>query len=246
MKNLFIACALLLTSAFSYAQTVDEIIKKAYQVSGGDKWNAVKNMKMSASIEAGGGMKLPVEFVSMNDGRTYTKIDLQGNSLFQNVFDGKVLWGTNFMTMTAEKAEKDATENMKRAAKEFPNALFAAAKLGYKAELQGEEKVDGVDCFKIKLTKKTHLVDGKEEPNIEYHYVDKDSYALIMTEAEISTGEAKGQIAQTKYSDYQEVGGVFIAYSMISGVKDGASQTITFNKVELNQQIDLNLLKFPK
>jgi flagellar basal body rod protein FlgB len=33
MKHLFIACALLLTSAFSYAQTAEEIIKKAYEAS---------------------------------------------------------------------------------------------------------------------------------------------------------------------------------------------------------------------
>ena len=246
MKHLFIACALLLTSAFSYAQTAEEIIKKAYEASGGDKWNNISNMKMYASVDAGGGMKLPIEVASINDGRTYTKIDLQGNALFQNVFDGKVLWSTNFMTMAPEKAEKDDTENMKRATKEFPNALFAASKLGYKAELMGEEKVDGVDCFKIKLSKKTHLVEGKEEPNIEYTYVDKETYAIIMTESEIATGEAKGKMMQTKFSDYQEVGGVYMAYSMISGVKDGMTQTITFDKIEINQTIDLNILKFPK
>lgn len=246
MKHLFISFALLLTSALSHAQTADEIVKNAYSAVGGDKWNTVQNMKMSANVDAGGGMKIPIEVVSMNDGKTYTKINFQGQNIFQNVFDGTTLWSTNFMTQKAEKAEKDETENMKRSSKEFPNALFSAAKLGYKLELVGEEKVDGVDCFKLKLDKKTHLVEGKEEANIEYYYVDKESFAILMVESEMTSGEMKGKLAQTKYSDYQEVNGVYIAYSMISGVKDGASQTITFDKIELNTSIDTKLFKFPK
>jgi hypothetical protein len=90
------------------------------------------------------------------------------------------------------------------------------------------------------------LSEGKEVPNIEYYYIDKETFVPIMTESEISSGEMKGKIAQTKYSDYQEVNGVFIAFSQTSGIKDGMSQTITFDKVLINSTIDETGFKFPK
>jgi hypothetical protein len=90
------------------------------------------------------------------------------------------------------------------------------------------------------------LSEGKEVPNIEYYYIDKETFVPIMTESEISSGEMKGKIAQTKYSDYQEVNGVFIAFSQTSGIKDGMSQTITFDKVLINSAIDETGFKFPK
>jgi hypothetical protein len=81
-------------------------------------------------------------------------------------------------------------------------------------------------------------------PNIEYYFIDKDSKALIMTETEITSGEMKGVIAQTKYSDYQEVNGVYIAFSQSMGIKDGESQGITFEKVEANPTIDENTFMY--
>ena len=140
----------------------------------------------------------------------------------------------------------DDTENAKRSAKEFPNALLNYKNLGYQATLIGSETIDGVDCHKIKLEKKTMLSEGKEVPNIEFYYLDKENNVPIQTETEILSGEMKGKISQTKYSDYQEVNGVYIAFSNTSGIKDEMSQTIQFDKIEINPEIDSNKFLFPK
>ena len=55
----------------------------------------------------------------------------------------------------------------------------------------------------------------------------------------------KGKIAQTKYSDYQEVDGVMIAFSQASGIKDGMSQNITFDKVLINTTVNEKTFTFP-
>jgi hypothetical protein len=47
-----------------------------------------------------------------------------------------------------------------------------------------------------------------------------------------------GKISQVKFSDYQEVQGVYMAYSMDQGVKDLGSQTIAFSSVEVNPTVD--------
>jgi hypothetical protein len=191
-------------------------------------------------------MQIPFEIVTTSDGKTYTEVTFMGNTMTMMAFDGQKSWTTNFMTMQPEESAADDTENAKRAAKEFPNALFSCKKLGYKATLLGKEKIEGTECYKIKLDKKTLLSDGKEIPNVEYYYIDSENNVPIMVETEINSGEMKGKISQTKLSDYQEVNGVIVPFSTNSGIKDGPSQEIQFEKIEINPTIDEKKFSFPK
>ncbi|MFY7943842.1 MAG: outer membrane lipoprotein-sorting protein [Crocinitomicaceae bacterium] len=227
------------------AQNVDEIITAYSQTIGGKNWDAVKGMRMTANVEQG-GMKIPVEVVTMKDGRMFTKITFMGNTMTMAAFDGEKSWSTNFMTMEPEEGTAETSENSKRSMKEFPNALINYKNLGYSATLLGSEKIDGTDCHKIKLDKKTMLVEGQEVPNVEFYYLDKENNVPVLVESEIKEGEMKGKISQTKFSDYQEISGVFIPYSTSSGIKDGESQVIQFEKVEINPTVDDKDFKFPK
>jgi hypothetical protein len=243
MKTLITAALLTLVTIFTNAQTADQIIAECQEALGGKNWDKISGMKMTTVIEDS-GMKIPLEVVSMRDGRTYSKITIQGMEIIQGAYDGAVVWNTNFMTQKPEKAEADDIENTKRSAKEFPSPLATYKELGYAATLEGEETVDGVACHKIKLDKKTHLVEGQEVPNIEYHFIDKDSKALIMSESEIPSGEMKGKMMQTKFSDYQEVEGVMMPFSNSYGIKGEASQSITFQKIEMNPSVDPEIFKY--
>ncbi|NBV08118.1 MAG: outer membrane lipoprotein-sorting protein [Flavobacteriia bacterium] len=245
MKNLFLLLVLLACSFGYKAQTAEEIINAYHQAIGGAKWDKINGMQLNASLDQG-GMKIPIEVVLLKDGQTYTEITLMGNTMIMQAFDGTTVWTTNFMSMEAEKSPSDETENAKRAAKEFPNALINYKNLGYTATLLGSETIDGTACHKIKLDKKTLLAEGKEVPNIEYYYIDKENNVPILTETEIQSGEMKGKTSQTKYSDYQEVEGVYIAFSNTSGVKDGMTQTVQFDKITLNPKIDESKFLFPK
>jgi len=245
MKNFTLFSLFIAFSTFSNAQTVEEIISTYYNTIGGTAWEKVNGLKMNANVDQG-GMKIPIEVVMLSNGKMYTEITLMGNTMVMQAFDGSTVWNTNFMTMEAEMAPSDDTENTKRSAKEFPNALVNYKALGYTPTLIGSETIDGTVCHKIRLDKKTMLSDGKEVPNIEYYYIDKENNIPILTETEIHTGEMKGKIAQTKYSDYQEVNGIFIAYATSQGIKDEMSQSIQYDKVEVNPVVDEKKFAFPK
>ena len=146
--------------------------------------------------------------------------------------------------MKAEKRDAEATENVKRESKDFPNSIMFYKERGYKIQLMGKETVEGVNCFKIKLTKKTQLVDGKEEENIVYYFFDTENFVPILSESTIRTGEAKGKIQQEVFSDYQEVSGMFFPYSIISRVKDGESSTVVIESIEINPKVEDTLFKF--
>ena len=244
-KSTLLCFFLLGITSISYSQNVDEIINSYYETIGGKNWDAVNGMRMTANLDQE-GMIIPIEVVQMKDGRSFTKVTFNGNTMIVDAFDGKTSWGINWMTMLPEESPAEDSENARRSAKEFPNGLVHYKNLGYSATLLGSEKVEGTDCHKIKLEKKTMLVDGKEVPNVEYYYMDKESNVPVLVETEINSGEMKGKISQTKFSDYQEVNGVYFPFSTTQGLKDGESQTIQFEKIEVNPTVEDSMFAFPK
>jgi len=247
MKKI-IAVALLLigTQVISYAQTAEEIVKTYIENIGGEEaLRKIKNVKMTAKVDAQ-GMVIPLEILNVSGGKMRVSFEFQGKEMVQQAFDGETSWGVNFMTQKAEKADSEQTENIKRESGDFPDPFLDYEKKGYKVELMGNETVEGVECFKVKFTKKPLLADGEEVENVQYYYFDTENYVPIITETEIKSGQMKGSISQTVYSDYQEVEGVYFPFSFNSRLKDGEGQPVTVEKIELNVEVDDSIFTFPE
>ena len=241
---LLTAFALLISTSFN-AQTVDEIIENYIENTGGaENWQKVKSIKMNMSVNQM-GMDIPIEQYSSAE-RTYTKFSLQGQDIMQGVFDGETLWSTNFMLMKAEKSNQDDIENVKNALSEFPDPFLNYKEKGYIAELMGTETLEGSDVFKVKLTKKPNLVDGEEVPNVTIYYFDAENFVPIMTHQEMTEGPAKGTIMEAKMSDYQEVEGLYMPFSMTQGIKDQPGQALIIKSIEINTVVDDSNFKFPE
>lgn len=245
-KSLLLALTCVIMSASVMAQSVDEILNKYFEATGGKaKWESIKGLKYSAKVNQG-GMEIPLEIVQMKDGKQYTKINFQGKVIMQGVYDGTTLWSHNFMNMKAEKSDAEATENYKKNIGDFPDAFLNYKSRGWKAELMGKESVDGGETYKIKLTKSPIKVDGVETENVSYYYFDIESGVPVMLETEIKEGPAKGQISQVKMSDYQEVDGLMFPFSISQGVKGQGGQPIVISAVQLNPTIDPAEFKYPE
>jgi outer membrane lipoprotein-sorting protein len=229
------------------AQTADEIIAKYFENTGGlDKWKAVQGVKMTAKVNQQ-GMDIPLELVFMKDGRQMTKITIQGKEVKQGVFDGTTLWSTNFMNQKAEKSDAESTENLKaNLGSDYPFVFLMYKEKKFKLELLGKESVDGTETFKLKMTKNPIKVDGKPEESVEFYYFDAENFVPLMVESEIKSGESKGMIAQSKFSDFQEVGGLMIPFSWAQGAKGQPSgQPLVITNIELNPKIDQSAFAFP-
>ncbi len=237
---------LLVISGFSQAQTVDEIIDTYFEnIGGADNFRALEGFKIIAAVNAQ-GMEIPVEFIQLKGGKQLIKYELQGKNMTQLAFDGNQAWGHNFMTQQAEKLDSIATENLKRISGDFPDPFLDYKDKGYKAELIGEETVEGVECFKIKLTKKPTIVDDKEEEDVSFYFFDKDNYVPIAMQSEIKSGEMKGVVTETKFSDYEEVDGLYFAFSQENGLKDQPGQVLSYKSIELNPEVDMADFIFPE
>ena len=244
--NYLLLTALLLFFSFSTnAQTVDEIIENYIENTGGaENWAKVKSIKMNITVNQM-GMEIPIEQYLSSE-RTYSKISLQGQEIKQGVFDGETLWSTNFMSMKAEKSDQEDVQIVKDELAEFPDPFLNYKENGFTAELMGSEVVDGSDTFKVKLTKKPMVVDGEEVPNVSTYYFDTENFVPIMMHEEVMSGPGKGMIMEAKMSDYQEVEGLYMPFSMSQGVKDQPGQPLTITSIELNVEADESEFKFPE
>ena len=149
------------------------------------------------------------------------------------------------MTQKAEKADAEETENKKRGVGEYPSPLLDYAEKGFSVEVMEDAVVDGVDCYKLKVTKKPILVEGEEVENVEYYYFDKETFVPLKTEQEMHEGPSKGVMAITLFSDYQEVDGMYFPFSMTFKTEDSDGQLIELDSIELNPEVSQDFFAFP-
>jgi len=239
LKNLFVALTLLAVAPMT-AQTADEILSNYFENTGGEAaWNALEGIKMVGSVNQ--GMEIPVEMYQMKDGKQLLKINLQGQEMTMSAFDGETMWTTNMMTMLPEKSDTETTQNMKVNNQDFPSPFLNYKEKGYTVEYLGKETKEGTETFKLKLTQKPIMIDGKEEPTVSFHYFETENYVPIVVETTMNMGPAKGQMSTSGFSDYQEVGGLYFPFSISQG-----GQPIIMKEIILNPEIDAALFAFPE
>jgi len=240
LTTLFFAILIISITPVS-AQTADEVINNYFQNTGGmEAWNNLQGMKMVASANAQ-GMTIPVEMYQMKDGKQLLKINIQGQDMTQYAFDGETMWTTNFMTMQPEKSDAEATENMKKQSGDFPTPFLNYKEKGFTVEFLGKETKEGAETFKLKLTQKPIMVDGKEEANVSFYYFDTENFVPIVTESEMRDGPMKGQMSTSTFSDYQEVGGLYFPFAISM-----QGQAIQISEIILNPEIDIAMFAFPE
>ncbi|MGI9545908.1 MAG: outer membrane lipoprotein-sorting protein [Flavobacteriaceae bacterium] len=242
----FMALLMLALVVPTQAQTVDEILANYWENSGGlEKFKNLEGIKMKAKVTQQ-GMEIPLEIVQLKDGRQMTIVSFQGQEIKQGVYDGEVLWSTNFITMKAEKSDAEATENFKLNTNDFPDSFIDYKEKGYTAEFLGTEPYDGTETYKIKLVKEPMTVDGNKEEDISFYFFETENFVPIAVQSEVKFGQMKGMTQEVTMSDYQEVDGLYFPFSMTQGVKDGQSQPLIIESIELNPVVNDEIFAFPE
>ncbi|MAP54894.1 outer membrane lipoprotein-sorting protein [Altibacter sp.] len=243
--QLFILAFLFAAAPLS-AQTADEIIANYLENTGGtENWEKLDGIVFAGKLNMQ-GMQLPITQVMTKSGKQLMKADVQGQTFYQEVYDGETLWGTNQMTMAAEKSDAETTNNFKNNLNDFPDPFLNYKEKMYTVELIGNETIEGTETYKIKLVKEPIMVDGQEVEDVSYYYFDTENFVPIVVEEEITQGPGKGMIAQVKFSDYQEVDGLYFPFSIVQGVKDQPGMQITLTEIKLNPDIDETMFSYPE
>ncbi len=220
------------------SQTVDEIIAKYYAARGGaDKIKALQSVRMTGRFVAGAGVEAPFTLELKRTNMMRLEFVVQGLTAVQ-AYDGKTGWAIiPFMgkkdpePMSAEDL-KDAEENA-----DMDGPLMDYKAKGNQVELLGKEKVEGTDCYKLKLT----LKNG----NIHTLYLDTDSFLEIKDISKRIVRGAEVELENTS-GDYKEVGGLIFPFALEQGARGSdQKQRIIVEKIELNPTLDDDRFKMP-
>jgi len=249
MKTLKVL-SLLLIACFSLsmqAQTAEDIVNTYVENIGGtEAWDKVKSIKVTGLAKLG-GVDYPFVATMMSDGRTNITADIQGNAFVAEAFDGETAWEMNFQTQKPEAYSSEESLNYKNEARDqFIDPFLNYKKNGYKIESLGLDTWEGTKVHKIKLTKKPVIVDGKTEDNNYIYYFDVDNSVPIAYETTVKSGQAKGATEQNIMSDYQEVDGLFMPFTVIEKYNGQTAIELFYKTVEFNVDVDETIFVMPE
>jgi outer membrane lipoprotein-sorting protein len=244
MRQVLRACAIAAAVAMlvvgvssrTSAQTVDELLAKNYQSRGGlEKLKALTTMKMTGRISTGGAEMTITTWMKRPD-LMRQEMEFQGQKLIQ-AFDGTRAWAVNPMMGTTDPIELPAAQaDLIKTGADFDGALIDYKAKGNVLEIIGTDTIDGAKAIKLKVTKKTGA------PLVVY--LDATTGLERKMTTEIDQGGQKVAI-ETLMSNYKDVSGVQIPFSVQSNVNGQLAAQVTIESVEFNVPMEDSLFKMP-
>ncbi|UCC72536.1 MAG: hypothetical protein JSV86_19590 [Gemmatimonadota bacterium] len=240
LKKLAALSVVAVLAAPAQAQELDEVLSNYYEAVGGfDAWQSVQSMKMTGKMMMGGmGIEAPFTVLVKRPNKGRIEFIFQGMTGLQ-AFDGETAWQVMpFLgNPDPEELTEDESEDVRDTA-DLDGPLMGYEESGHQVEFVGLEETEGTQAYKLKVT----LTSG----SVQYYYLDSEYFVPIRMDV---ARESQGRTVEfeTIFSDYKEVGGLLIPYSVETRPKGApAGQVITIDLVELNVELDDALFVMPE
>lgn len=225
-----------LFSIISQGQNIDEIIKKHIDARGGqEKWDAVKSIKMMGQYTSFSDIK-PFQMIVTAEGLYRFDFGMGQFNLSQG-YDGEIAWMINPWWDFSHPYEALPAEVFNAEQRtEICSPFYKYKEKGYQVELLGNEDVEGVDCYKIKLIR----ADGKQET----WFLNAETYLEVKS---LGYGEDFGRLypAEIFFDNFQEIEGLVIPFFRESSYIH-RYRVLEYDKAEINIDIDNSIFEMPK
>jgi outer membrane lipoprotein-sorting protein len=231
---LMIAAGLVLSlplAAASGAEAMDaeKLIDKAIDANGG-----LKKIQSTESIKATGkfltqGMEFPFTMTQKRPGKMKIEAEIMGATMIQCFADGEG-WSINPMMGSTDPQPMSEMEAMGfKVQSDMDGVLIDYEKKGYTVEFIGEEDVEGTPTYHLKVDTNFGIVMDM--------YFDQEYFLNIKTATKLTLDENEFE-TQTYLSDFQEVEGLIMPFSIETRNGDMVMQQVMMEKVELNLEVD--------
>ena len=233
MKSLMAFCLLvtaIVFTQFTHAQTADEIIDKYITAMGGkEKLVSLKTIKMEGNLTVQG---TDIAMVITKKHLVGMRIDISvmGTENYQIITPAK---GTVFMPVQGMSAPTAMPDDQFKAIQpqlDLQGVLVDYKNKGTTVELLGNEKVDGEDCYNIKVTSSSGVVTN--------YFISAKTFFIIKTSGKrLMNGEEVD--VTTSYSNYKQNGdGFLFPYSTTN-----MQGTTDYSKIDTNVPVDESIFK---
>jgi outer membrane lipoprotein-sorting protein len=221
--------------------TASQLIDKNVAAKGGlQAWRAVQTMSFSGKLDAGGKSKAQLPFVLEKKRPRKTRVELVfANDTAVQVYDGANGWKLR-PYLGRRTVEPYSPEELKSAAFEsdVDGPLVDYAGKGNKVELEGVEKVENQDAYKLKVT----LKGGQ----VQHVWLDAATFLDVKVEGTPRRMDGKMRPVSIYLRDYRSVNGLKVPYvieTAVEGNKD--THKMFIESVAVNQKLDDALFAKP-
>ena len=229
---------LLLFLLAAAAPTVDEIVARSIAAMGGaDQFATVQSIKVHGRLRFGQEADTPFVVIAQRPAKFRMEFDAGPDHIVQ-AYDGVTGWQS--VSGQHDQAPKALSgENLAHLADQAANAiggpLLDLVERKNHATYAGREAVDGVDCYKLRVT----LATGDSI----VVFVDPASFLTVMEELPVQINGEPATIQQL-VGNYRRFGPTLIACLYVTRQKGGAdSQRMEIDSVEMNPQIADTIFK---
>lgn len=230
MKRILFSFLLLSAGFSAFSQTADEVINKHIEAIGGvDAWKKVNSVKMEGTMQVQGAELTVTQTVLHNKG-SRQDISIMGMTGYTFVTPTE---GWNYLPFQGQQAPEAMTAEDLAESQEQMDAqgsLIDYAVKGHSVEYLGKDEVDGTDCYKLKVNKKS----GSPETM----YFEKKTHYLIKS---VTLRKANGQETEivTSYSNYEKLPeGIVVAKSVTLPFGE-----LNVSKITINGAVDEAIFK---
>ena len=237
-----ILAALLLVGAVptAFAYNADELVAKNVEAKGGfEKLHAIRALRLSGRMRIQGDtVELGYVALIKQPGSIRYEASLQGLTVVQ-AYDGQQAWQINPFQgrKDPEKLSADDAKGLAEDAVDFAGPLVDYKAQGYALEYIGRKDIDGTDAYELRIT--------RANGDLTTVYLDPDYFLEIRS---VNRRIEHGVPVETviDYGDYEEVAGVFLPFSQVSGLKGSSErQKVQYEKGEANIETPGPWFEFP-
>ncbi len=220
-----------LTVQLSWAQTSDEIINKYIDAIGGkEKLLALKTLKMTGSLSVQG---LEVSVITTAVQAVGFRSDISVPGMGEGYQIMTPTKGISFMPFQGQSSPEEVDADRLKSGQlslDIQSYLLNYKEKGHAVELVGKEKVEGADCFHLKLT--TNI--GK----IVQVFIDATTYYKVKTVSSMNINGEETEI-ETVFSDFKKTPeGYVFPYSQTT-----PNGVILISAIEINKPVDESIFK---
>lgn len=234
MKQIKKAClALLFIAGMNNikAQAVDEVIDKFIAAAGGkEKLMALNSVKMDGALTTQ-GVDVDIVITILNGKGARTDISIPGMPEGYRIMTPTKGWNfLPFQGMTEPEEAKEDQVKAQQSQLDLQTPLLNYAAKGHKVELLGKEKVDGADCYKLKIIYK-----NGEAATM---FIDATTYYRVKSRIKINVNGKETDLENT-YSNFKKTPeGYVFPYTQVN-----PSGTLNYTSIEINKPVDENIFK---
>ncbi len=181
-----------------------EVIHRYFQSHGGRHYvEAINSIQLEGVFEVGAN-RLPILLIKKRPNLIYIRLTLQGYSLITS-YDGETVYRIAENNMGFHQqlplSEQEKASFLRDSS--FQSVLVRNSKDYSRLSFKGETQHDGKTCYVIQVT------EGEEVYTV---YLDVETFREVSIEM-----ESGGTTSTTRYSDYQQVGQLWVPHTVIQG-----------------------------